>query len=236
MYNPSPMKKIGAKRILLVQGGGSDSVGPILEQHGYEVNWVRTAKNAHQFLDKQTIALVIIDAPSIRVGIERLCASIKATYQLPIILLGSDEMGVETGGTEILAAATLADACLQRPLQLRRLLTRVEKLMPEGQGPELLCGDIAFYPSNGIVRRRTRETYLNPKLCRLLTLFMQHRGELITRKRLMNQIWETDFMGDTRTLDVHIRWLREAIEEDPTHPIYLRTVRGQGYRFDNPQS
>ena len=234
MYNLPPMKRASAKRILLVQGGNGDSVGPILEQHGYGVAWVRTVKNAQSLLEKQFTALVIIDAPSVYGSIEKLCLLIKNTFKLPIILIGSDEIGPESNSEDILAAAGIADACLQHPLQLQRLLSRVKKLMPEGQGPELICGDIAFYPANAMVRRKSQEHYLNPKLTKLLTLFMQHTGELITRKRLMNQIWDTDFMGDTRTLDVHIRWLREAIEEDPTHPVYLRTVRGQGYRFENP--
>ncbi len=228
------MKRASAKRILLVQGGNGETVGPVLEQHGYGVAWVRTVKNAQSLLDKQLAILVIIDAPSVYGGIEQLCLSIKNTHKLPIILMGVNEVGPDSNIEDINAAAGVADVCLQRPLQLRRLLSKVEKLMPEGQGPELICGDISFFPSDGMVRKKSQEHYLNPKLTKLLTLFMQHSGELVTRKRLMNQIWDTDFMGDTRTLDVHIRWLREVIEDDPTHPLYLRTVRGQGYRFDNP--
>jgi DNA-binding response OmpR family regulator len=65
---------------------------------------------------------------------------------------------------------------------------------------------------------------------------MQQPGEVLTRKYLMQQVWDTSYLGDTRTLDVHIRWLREAIEDDPTDPVYLRTVRRQGYRFENPKA
>ena len=64
---------------------------------------------------------------------------------------------------------------------------------------------------------------------------MQQPGEVLTRKYLMQQVWETSYLGDTRTLDVHIRWLREKVEDDPTDPVYLRTVRRQGYRFENPK-
>ncbi len=72
---------------------------------------------------------------------------------------------------------------------------------------------------------------LTPKQCRLLEVFMNNPRKVLSRKFLMREVWETDYMGDTRTLDVHIRWLREKIEDDPSHPLYLQTVRGIGYRF-----
>ena len=108
--------------------------------------------------------------------------------------------------------------------------------MPEGQTVELKVGDLVFHPSDGILRKRNEEQYLNPKLSKLLQLFMQRPGEILTRKFLMQQVWDTSFMGDTRTLDVHIRWLREAVEDNPTDPNYIRTIRGQGYRFENPRA
>jgi DNA-binding response OmpR family regulator len=72
---------------------------------------------------------------------------------------------------------------------------------------------------------------LTPRLCRLLEVFMRNPERVLTRKFLMKKVWETDYFGDTRTLEVHICWLRKKIEEDPHHPCYLRTVRGVGYRF-----
>jgi DNA-binding response OmpR family regulator len=75
---------------------------------------------------------------------------------------------------------------------------------------------------------------LTPKQAELLRVFMVHAGQTLTRKFLMATVWKTDYMGDTRTLDVHVRWLRERIEDDPSSPQYLRTVRGVGYRFGVP--
>jgi len=72
---------------------------------------------------------------------------------------------------------------------------------------------------------------LTHKECRLLEVFMRNPGKALSRKLLMKEVWETDYIGDTRTLDVHVRWLREKIEEDPGNPVLLRTVRGAGYRF-----
>ena len=72
---------------------------------------------------------------------------------------------------------------------------------------------------------------LTPKECRLLALFIRHYGQVLTRKFLMKEVWETEYMDDTRTLDVHICWVRKKIEEDPHHPQKLCTIRGVGYRF-----
>jgi DNA-binding response OmpR family regulator len=228
------MKRTTIKKVLLVQGGLGDSVGPALEQHGYRVAWVRTAKNALDFIQKDLPALIVIDVPSLRVSAERLCQSIKRVGDVPIVMIGP-EPAVSPSPGPAPAPADCADAYISRPIQLRRFLSRVEKLMPEGQALELRCGDLLFRPGDGILRKKSEELYLNPKLSRLLQLFMQRPGEILTRKFLMQQVWETSYLGDTRTLDVHIRWLREAIEDDPADPLYLRTVRRQGYRFEGPR-
>ncbi len=73
---------------------------------------------------------------------------------------------------------------------------------------------------------------LTPKNYQLLNYFLEHPGELVTRKELMQAVWETDYLGDTRTLDVHVRWLREQLEEDPSKPQLLLTHRGKGYQLD----
>ncbi len=221
--------KASPTKILLIQGGLGDSVQPALERSGYRVAWVRTAKYALERYEADAPALVIVDVPSLRVSVDRLCQTIKRLREVPILLIGDE-------GQESVDGQEFADAYLPRPLQLKRLLARVEKLMPAGQNVELRCGDIVFRPNDGLVRRRGGEEYLNPKLSRLLMTFMQRQGEVIPRKFLMQHIWETTYMGDTRTLDVHIRWLREAIEDNPSEPVYLKTIRGQGYRFDNPRA
>jgi len=79
------------------------------------------------------------------------------------------------------------------------------------------------------------EKHLTFKECALLRLFMSNGGEVITRKRLMKEVWDTDYLGDTRTLDVHICWLRKKIEDSPSKPALLRTLRGVGYRFEVPK-
>jgi len=72
---------------------------------------------------------------------------------------------------------------------------------------------------------------LTPKMTRLLAAFMQNEGQILTRKFLMKTVWDTDFVDDTRTLDVHIHWVRRLIEDDPRNPVYITTIRRVGYRF-----
>jgi DNA-binding response OmpR family regulator len=220
-------------KILLVQGGLGDSVGPLLERHGYRVVWVQTAKQALERVMSEKPALVVIDVPSLVANAERLCQEVKRIRDIPVLMLGGQDARVN--GETARAYAGCASEFLPRPLRARRLLLRIAKLLPEGLAIELRCGDLVFRPADGILRKRDKEVYLNPKLSRLLQLFMQHPGEVLTRRVLMQQVWDTDYIGDTRTLDVHIRWLRLAIEDDPTMPVYLRTVRGQGYCFHNPK-
>jgi DNA-binding response OmpR family regulator len=225
--------RAAAIKILLVQGGLGDSVGPLLERHGYRVVWVQTAKQALERVTSEKPALVIIDVPSLIANAEKLCQEVKRIRDIPVLMLG--EQGAGVNGKAARAYAGCADEFVPRPLRARRLLLRIAKLLPEGLATELRCGDLVFRPADGILRKRDKEVYLNPKLSRLLQLFMQHPGEVLTRRVLMQQVWDTDYIGDTRTLDVHIRWLRLAIEDDPTMPVYLRTVRGQGYCFQNPK-
>ena len=85
------------------------------------------------------------------------------------------------------------------------------------------------------VTRRGEEVALRQKEFEILTLMMTNLGTVITRERLFDEVWGTDWLGDTRTLDVHMSWLRAKLEDDPTHPIYLQTVRGVGYRFARPE-
>ena len=99
----------------------------------------------------------------------------------------------------------------------------------------LQVGQIQLNLDTQEMAKGSRVTPLSPKLFQLLREFMSHAGSVLSRKELMKAIWDTDYLGDTRTLYVHVRLLREKIEDDPCSPAYLRTVRGMGYRFDAPE-
>jgi len=98
----------------------------------------------------------------------------------------------------------------------------------------LALGDLYLNTAGLSLSRGSKNTRLTPKLCALLQIFMTNRGKLLTRQSLIEEVWETSYMGDTRTLDVHIHWLRKALGDNARDPVYLHTVRGVGYRFEVP--
>jgi DNA-binding response OmpR family regulator len=126
----------------------------------------------------------------------------------------------------------IGDITLIMPFTHRKLINCVKRLMPVSRHDVMQVGPIQLAPRAQIVRAYGREKRLTAKTTTLLHIFMKHPGEVLDRGYLMRQVWETDYVGDTRTLDVHIRWAREAIEPEPTKPRHLLTVRGRGYRFE----
>ena len=96
----------------------------------------------------------------------------------------------------------------------------------------LWAGDFCLDLNRREVIKNGNAHKLTPKQCALLKTFIEHSGQVLSRRFLMQQVWHTEYLGDTRTLEVHVSWLRRVIEDDPRHPTYLRTVRGLGYRFD----
>ena len=104
--------------------------------------------------------------------------------------------------------------------------------MDEAEGETLKAGPFHMHLKSRILQTPKGEVKLTPKLATMIELFMRHPNQILDRPYLMEKIWQTDYLGDTRTLDVHIRWVREAIESKPSKPVYLRTVRGKGYILD----
>ena len=125
-----------------------------------------------------------------------------------------------------------ANVVLTLPFTFRKLINRIVPLLP-GNGEHMLhVGPVRLDLERKRVRCLGREARLTPRLANLLQVLMTHPGEVMQREELFKQVWETKYTGDTRTLDVHISWLRHAIEEDARHPQLLMTVRGVGYRLD----
>jgi len=124
------------------------------------------------------------------------------------------------------------DASFCAPITLRKLLYRLRKLLEPDPRRLITIGPITLDVENRYVRSQNQGSRLTPKETLLLELLMQQVGSLVSRKEIMNRVWKTDYMGDTRTIDVHIRWLRKKIEPSPNHPRYILTERGKGYRFE----
>ena len=128
---------------------------------------------------------------------------------------------------------------LKAPLPKRRRSPRQPvasarvKYSPTPKAP-LQAGDLVLDVEKRVVSCDNGKVKLTPKECRLLGAFMSNGGQVLTREYLMKEVWDTDYMGDTRTLDVHIRYLRVKIEKDPDNPERILTIRGVGYRLGLP--
>jgi DNA-binding response OmpR family regulator len=169
--------------------------------------------------------LVVVNAASLRSSGKRICSEIRGqSAKLPIVLIVSPEHKA-TG-------VTAANVVLELPFTSRKLLNRITPLLP-GDGKNIIhVGYIRLDLELQRVRCKGREARLTPRMTHLLLVLLLHAGEAVERQKLFSEVWETQYTGDTRTLDVHISWLREALEEDPRQPQFLKTIRGVGYRLD----
>jgi DNA-binding response OmpR family regulator len=215
--------------ILLVEGRGSEdqSMAPALLKAGYTVCLAHTGTDAVKRLDAEPPDLIIYDASTMRSSGSRICRRFRRLLpDTPII----HSRAAKTAKDEQVEA----DLFLAHPYTARKLLNRVRALLPaDGNQEEVVrCGHLTFYRSKRSVDVNGRgEQQLTPKLAQLLEEFFRHPNQLVSRPQLMQNVWNTTYVGDTRTLDVHIRWMREHIEANPAKPRLLRTVRGKGYIF-----
>jgi len=115
---------------------------------------------------------------------------------------------------------------------MRKVLRRMKTLREALPHYLISVADVTLDPKDRVVRRNNLETHLTPKEARLLQLLMENAGSLVAREDIMKRVWDTEYTGDMRTIDVHVRWLRKKLEPDPSAPRYIRTVRGKGYRFE----
>jgi len=214
-------------RILWIEGkrANSPSFVPQLRKHDYRVETVATGSAAQEVLLELDPDLVVINAASLRTSGKRMCHDIRVKLAtLPIILIINE--------TEDPASDTCATVVLKLPFTARKLLNRIAPLLPADEQQVLHVGPVRLNAEMKKVRCLGREARLTPRLTKLLRILMESPGIVVEREELFKKVWNTQYTGDTRTLDVHISWLREALEEDPRHPKFLKTIRGVGYRLD----
>jgi DNA-binding response OmpR family regulator len=214
-------------RVLLVEGKRTDhpSFAAGLTKKGYLVESVLSGAAAINRLDQVVPDLVIIDASSMRTSGKRICQALHAKQAtLPLILvIDSDADPKDQYG---------ANAVLVLPFTTQKLLNRVKHLMPVMNNGGLQVGPFTLDQEQRWVIVEDKQIRLTPRLTSLIKILMEHPGEVINRETLFKEAWETEYTGDTRSLDVHMSWLRLALEENPRHPRYIKTIRGLGYRLD----
>lgn len=188
---------------------------------------ILTAHSGRQALAQAKVRLpdaIVLDATSPRLSVKRLVRSLhRGSHPIMILLAQNPNRGVEgSNGALVLAKSTTP----------KKLTQRVRAALESRPPRELRAGNMVLNVERRRVTRGSRSHKLTPKEFELLKLFMLRAGQVVSRKTLMQDIWDTDYLGDTRTLDVHMRWLREKIEDNPNIPKLLVTVRGEGYRLE----
>jgi DNA-binding response OmpR family regulator len=220
---------MAAHRILLVESerANAPSFAPALEKKGYSVATHHQVESALARLVDSPPDLLILDAASMKTSGTRMSRAARGVLNgVPIVLVAPEGTRADPG-----SGATLT---LVHPLTPRKLLNRVARLLPGDDSFNLEVGPIKLNLPQRKVRCRGKDARLTPKQARLLEVFMHNPGKLLTRATLIRQVWHTDYTGDTRTLDVHMSWLRRSLGDDPRRPGLLRTIRGMGYRLDVP--
>ena len=212
--------------LLVIEGRHAEipSFASDLQKKGFDVQTAQNGSQAVARLKEVSPSLVVINAASLRSTGLRICQSIREKDpKLPIILILESDNEVSKDA---------ADAVLALPFTVQKLANRIKPLLP-GDGKNVLhVGPIRLDLEKRRVRCLGKSTKLTPRLVTLLHLLMDKHGEVVEREPLFKKAWETNYTGDTRTLDVHISWLRRAIELDPDNPKLLKTIRGVGYRLD----
>ncbi|MBF2056128.1 MAG: response regulator transcription factor [Cyanobacterium sp. T60_A2020_053] len=239
----APASKSLSNNILLIEDEDliRNMVALNLEEEGYQVTKIKNGREALTLLDSSSpdqenpsFDMAILDLMLPEVNGLDICRLLRQKgNHIPILILSAK--AAETD--RVLGLEVGADDYLTKPFSMKELVARCRALLRRNSlnnsSPANIkqYKDITLFPDECRVMVRNEVVNLSPKEFRLLELFMTYPKRVWDREQLITNIWGGDFLGDTKTVDVHIRWLREKLEEDPSNPQYLITVRGFGYRF-----
>ena len=230
---------VATSRLLVVEDDDSirETVGEALRVEGYEVLTCADGAEALSLLTAeplQPVDLLVLDLMLPGLGGLDLCRELRRfNNNTPILVISARDSEMD----RVLGLEVGADDYLVKPFGLRELVARCRALLRRSQQassvlPEVYShANLCLYINECRVTRDGQDLNLSPKEYKILELFLQHPKRVWSRDQLLEKIWGIDFVGDTKTVDVHIRWLREKIEVQPSSPELIRTVRGFGYRF-----
>lgn len=211
----------------------ANSIQYVLKQEGFNTLIAQDGLQAINLIDSRRPDLVILDVMMPGIDGYEVCRRVRATdKRLPILMLTAKTSEVDT----VVGLELGANDYIAKPVRLRELVARVKAHLRETPEPKansrtIKCGELLMDLDSRTVKARELNLELTFKEFELLATLAKQPNRVFTRDQLFSQVWGSSFLGESRTVDVHIRYLREKLEKDPSHPKHILTVRGVGYRF-----
>ena len=224
--------------VLVVEDEDSfvDALTVGLKREGFRVQIARDGAEALDVFDAVQPDLVLLDVMLPKVSGLDVCRELRSKSRVPIIMVTAKGAEIDT----VVGLEVGADDYVTKPYRLRELVARMravlrrapmQYLTDAGDGEVLVVGDVSVDPERHEVTIRGDAVSLPLKEFELLTLLLENAGRVLTRDVLIDRIWGHDYVGDTKTLDVHVKRLRAKVEDDPSQPTHIVTIRGLGYKY-----
>lgn len=222
-------------KILVVEDEASfsDALSYLLTKEGYEVYVAETGDGAISAYEKNGADLVLLDLMLPGISGTEVCKQLRAKSSVPIIILTAKDTEVD----KVVGLELGADDYVTKPYSKAELVARIKAVLrrkfdsPIGTNGTLTAGPVLIDVERHQVSINGQSIALPLKEFELLEFLVRNNGRVLTRAQLIDRVWGSDYFGDTKTLDVHIKRLRAKLESDPANPTYIQTVRGLGYKF-----
>ena len=223
-------------RILVVEDeeSFSDPLSYLLRREGYEVSVADDGPTALEDFDRNGADLVLLDLMLPGLPGTEVCRQLRSRSNVPVIMLTAKDSEID----KVVGLELGADDYVTKPYSSRELVARVRAVLRRGGEPESLApsaveaGPVRMDIERHVVTVNGSPVAMPLKEFELLEILLRNAGRVLTRMQLIDRVWGSDYVGDTKTLDVHVKRLRGKIEPDPAAPRYLVTVRGLGYKFE----
>jgi two-component system response regulator RegX3 len=223
-------------RVLVVEDeeSFSDALAYMLRKEGFEVAIAETGPDALEEFDRTGADLVLLDLMLPGLNGTEVCRAIRQRSNVPVIMLTAKDSEID----KVVGLEIGADDYVTKPFSTRELLARIKAVLRRGGeadelAPSVLeAGPVRMDVERHAVSVRGREIKLPLKEFDLLEILLRNAGRVLTRGQLIDRVWGSDYVGDTKTLDVHVKRLRAKVETDPSVPEHIVTVRGLGYKYD----
>ncbi|MBA2554817.1 MAG: response regulator transcription factor [Geodermatophilaceae bacterium] len=223
-------------RVLVVEDeeSFSDALSYMLRREGFEVGLASTGPEALDEFDRAGADIVLLDLMLPGLPGTEVCRSLRQRSPVPIIMLTAKDSEID----KVVGLELGADDYVTKPYSARELVARIRAVLrrqneaEDGGTPTLEVGPVRMDPDRHVVTVAGTVTSMPLKEFDLLELLLRNAGRVLTRGQLIDRVWGADYVGDTKTLDVHVKRLRSKLEPDPAQPRHLVTVRGLGYKFE----